>query len=91
MDSAAVAERDGTRSLQHADEGGAELPIQAGRRAGVPSERGCVVARYVSLTFPEPGKIILKIGPGDHTCQTFQLEESALKMIVLDALPKLLR
>lgn len=49
------------------------------------------MARYVSLTFPEPGKIILKIGPGDHTCQTFQIEESALKGIVRDAMPKLLR
>lgn len=91
MDSAAVIERDGTRSLQHVDESWTELSVQAGRRASVPSERGCVVARYVSLTFPEPGKIILKIGPGDHTCQTFQLEESALKTIVLDAMPKLLR
>ncbi len=49
------------------------------------------MARYVSLTFPEPGKIILKIGPGDHSVQTFELEESALRMIVLDAMPKLLR
>lgn len=91
MDSAAVAERNGTRSLQHADEGGAELSATGGRRAALPSERGCVVARYVSLTFPEPGKIILKIGPGDHTVQTFELEESQLRCIVRDAVSKLLR
>jgi hypothetical protein len=91
MDSAAVAERDWTWSLQHVDEGGTEMSSQGGRRALLPSERGCIVARYVSLTFPEPGKIILKVGPGDHSVQTFELEESALRMIVLDALPKLLR
>lgn len=91
MDSAAVAERNGTWALQHIDEGGAELSTQGGRRAPLPSERGCVVARYVSLTFPEPGKIILKIGPGDHTCQTFALDENQLKVIVQDAIPKLLR
>jgi hypothetical protein len=67
------------------------LSAQGGRRAGVPSERGCVVARYVSLTFPEPGKIILKVGPGDHSVQTFEITESQLKCIILDAMPNLLR
>lgn len=49
-----------------------------------------IVARYVSLTFPEPGKIILKIGPGDHTCQTFELARDHLRGLVLDGLPTLL-
>lgn len=50
-----------------------------------------MIARYVRITFPEPGKILLKVGPGDHTVQVFEINEDQLKNLVLDAMPKLLR
>lgn len=70
------------RSFHHHD--GEERP-------SAPSERGdVVVARYISLTFPEPGKIVLKVGPGDHTVQTFELSREQLRILLLDGLPVLL-
>ncbi len=47
--------------------------------------------RYFRLTFPEPGKIFLKVGPGDHTQQIFELTRDQLRGLILDALPELLR
>lgn len=48
-------------------------------------------ARFFRLTFPEQGKIRLKIGPGDHTLQEWELSKEQLKGLVQDALPELLR
>lgn len=48
-------------------------------------------ARFFRLTFPEPGKILLKIGPGDHTVQVWELSRDQLRGLVLDAIPELLR
>jgi hypothetical protein len=47
-------------------------------------------ARYFRLTFPEPGKILLKVGPGDHSVQVFELTKDDLRGIVRDAIPQLL-
>lgn len=76
MDSAAVIERDGPRSLQHLDEGRPELPDE-GRRADLPSagDRSITVAVVASVTVVE-GEITLMFGPGDHSCQRWRISES---------------
>ena len=48
-------------------------------------------ARFFRITFPEHGKPTLKIGPGDHTSQTWLLSMDDVKMLVRDCLPELLR
>lgn len=48
-------------------------------------------ARFFRLTFPEQGKIRLKIGPGDHTVQEWELDKDQLRGLVLDAMPELLK
>lgn len=48
-------------------------------------------ARFFRLVFPEPGKIRLKIGPGDHTLQEWELSKEQLKGLVQDAMPELLK
>jgi hypothetical protein len=48
-------------------------------------------ARFFRITFPEKGKPVLNIGPGDHTCQRWHLSMDDLKALVRDALPELLR
>ncbi len=48
-------------------------------------------ARYFRITFPEPGKILLTVGPGDHTTQVFELNKNQLRGLILDALPELLK
>ena len=48
-------------------------------------------ARHFRLTIPERGKYILKIGPGDHTSQDFELNKDQLRGLVLDAIAELLR
>ncbi len=48
-------------------------------------------ARFFRITFPEKGKPVLNIGPGDHTCQRWHLSMDDLKSLVRDALPELLR
>ena len=47
-------------------------------------------ARFFRLTFPEKGKPLLTIGPGDHTSQTWLLNMDEVRMLVLDAMPELL-
>jgi hypothetical protein len=84
MDNNEGIERDASRGLFGADEGWPELPI---RRRGRTDWAEPQIARYVRLTFPEPGKIILRVGPGDHTEQLFQISRESLRGIVLDAIP----
>lgn len=48
-------------------------------------------ARFFCITFPERGKPVLNIGPGDHTVQRWQLTMDDLKSLVRDSLPELLR
>lgn len=48
-------------------------------------------ARYFRITFPERGKILLKIGPGDHSVQEWELDRDQLRSLVLDAMPELLK
>ena len=48
-------------------------------------------ARFFRITFPEKGKPVLNIGPGDHTCQRWHLSMEDLKGLVQDSLPELLR
>ena len=48
-------------------------------------------ARFFRITFPEKGKPVLNIGPGDHTCQRWHLSMDDLKSLVRDSLPELLR
>ena len=48
-------------------------------------------ARFFRITFPERGKPVLNIGPGDHTVQRWQLSMEDLKGLVKDCLPELLR
>jgi hypothetical protein len=48
-------------------------------------------ARFFRITFPERGKPVLNIGPGDHTVQRWELSMDDLKSLVKDALPELLR
>ncbi len=47
-------------------------------------------ARFFRITFPERGKPVLNIGPGDHTVQRWHLSMEDLKGLVKDALPELL-
>lgn len=47
-------------------------------------------ARFFRITFPEKGKPMLNIGPGDHTCQRWHLSMDDLKGLVKDCLPELL-
>ena len=48
-------------------------------------------ARFFRITFPERGKPVMNIGPGDHTCQRWHLDMDQLRCLVLDAMPELLR
>ncbi len=48
-------------------------------------------ARFFRITFPEKGKPVLNIGPGDHTCQRWVLSMDDLKGLVLDSMPELLK
>lgn len=48
-------------------------------------------ARFFRITFPERGKPVLNIGPGDHTVQRWELSMEDLKGLVKDCLPELLR
>ena len=48
-------------------------------------------ARFFRITFPAQGKILLKIGPGDHTIQQWELTPDDIKGLVKDCLPELLR
>jgi hypothetical protein len=48
-------------------------------------------ARFFRITFPESGKPVLNIGPGDHTVQRWNLTMEDLKGLVKDCLPELLR
>ena len=48
-------------------------------------------ARFFRITFPERGKIILRIGPGDHTVQQWELTPDDIKGLVRDCIPELLR
>ena len=91
MDQDASTEWNGARAVLDADAGWPELQIRRAGRTDLPSDRGCVVARYVCLTFPEPDKILLKVGPGDHTVQTWEISKEQLRLLVLDAMPQLLR
>ena len=58
----------------------------------MPSSGGGVsvtTAHYLRLTI-EPGNILLKVGPGDHTVQVFKITHEQLRGLVLDAMPELL-
>jgi len=46
-------------------------------------------ARYVRITVPEPGKILLSIGPGDHTVDRWQISRDDLKMLVMDGMKEI--
>lgn len=48
-------------------------------------------ARFFRITFPERGKPVLNVGPGDHTVQRWHLTMDDLRGLVLDAMPELLR
>lgn len=48
-------------------------------------------ARYFRITFPEKGKPVLNIGPGDQTLQRWTLTMEDLRGLVLDAMPELLK
>lgn len=47
-------------------------------------------ARFFRITFPEPGKPMLNIGPGDHTVQRWNLSMDEIRGLVLDCMPELL-
>lgn len=47
-------------------------------------------ARFFCITFPERGKPVLSIGPGDHTLQRWNLSMDEVRLLVLDCLPELL-
>lgn len=47
-------------------------------------------ARYFRITFPDPDTIHLKIGPGDHTVQTWVLSRDDIKGLIRDCLPDVL-
>ena len=47
-------------------------------------------ARFFRIVF-HGNQAILKIGPGDHTAQEWELDKDQLRRLVLDALPELLR
>ena len=48
-------------------------------------------ARFFRITFPTNGKILLKVGPGDHTIQQWELTRDDIKGLVCDCLPELLK
>lgn len=48
------------------------------------------IARFFRITFPERGKPVLNVGPGDHTIQRWELTMDDLRGLVKDALPELL-
>jgi hypothetical protein len=48
-------------------------------------------ARFFRITFPQPCKPILNIGPGDHTCQRWHLTMDDLRGLVLDSLPHVIK
>jgi hypothetical protein len=48
-------------------------------------------ARYFRITFPEKGKPVLNIGPGDQTLQRWTLTMEDLRGLVLDAMPEVLK
>lgn len=48
-------------------------------------------SRYFRITFPEPGRAILKVGPGDHTIQQWELTPDDIKGLVRDCIPELLK
>jgi hypothetical protein len=48
-------------------------------------------ARFLRVTFPEPGKILLNIGPGDHSVDRWEISEEQLRLFILDAMPNLLK
>ena len=85
MEGAADIKRDGARGVLHADEvggaGGDCPPYDTG---------GVKTARYFRITFPERGKPVLNIGPGDHTMDRWQLSMEEIRGLVLDCLPELL-
>jgi hypothetical protein len=45
---------------------------------------------FFRITFPERGKPVLSIGPGDHTVQRWELTMEDLRGLVKDVLPELL-
>jgi hypothetical protein len=47
-------------------------------------------ARFFRITFPERGKPVLNVGPGDHTIQRWELTMDDLRGLVKDAMPELL-
>lgn len=47
-------------------------------------------AAFLAVTFPEPGKIILCIGPGDHTFERWEITMEQLRLVMLDVMPKVL-
>ncbi len=48
-------------------------------------------AKFFRLTEPERGKLMLSIGPGDHTVQRWEISIDELKGLILDGMPILLR
>ena len=48
-------------------------------------------AKFFRLTEPAPGKLMLSIGPGDHTVQRWEISVDELKGLILDGMPILLR
>jgi hypothetical protein len=48
-------------------------------------------ARYFRITFPERGKPVLSVGPGDHTLQRWHLSMDDIRGLVIDVMPELLR
>jgi len=47
-------------------------------------------ARFLRLTF-DANQIILKVGPGDHTVDEWQIDKNQLRSLILDGLPWLLK
>ena len=48
-------------------------------------------AKFFRITFPERGRAVLKIGPGDHTVQQWELTPEDVKSLVRDCIPEVLR
>lgn len=55
------------------------------------NQSGPQTARFFRITFPERGKPVLSVGPGDHTVQRWHLTMEDLRGLVLDSMPELLR
>lgn len=47
-------------------------------------------AEYLRLTFPDPNRYVISIGPGDHTAERWEISLDQLRSLVLDAMPKVL-